>query len=922
MQPPETARMPDPALVEKVVMALDGGCPATAEALATELGVPAASLGGILDLVHRYRDCIAAERAPLPRTDAWPEDGLPPGTRLGDFVLDHVLGSGAMGVVYAARQVSLGHRHVALKVLPRLLVSRDPRFVQRFRREAALAATIHHPNMAEVYGFDEAGDTLCFAMRLVEGPTLHTVLADVAADNQGPVRRTSPQHVQACVKLVRGLADALAAIHERGLVHRDVKPSNVMLEGVPGRGPAQLSARPVLVDFGLLRPAGDTDLTGTKTMLGTPAYASYEAQVGRELDARADVFSLGAVFHDLLTSTPPGTRGPATAGLPNVRAVNPTVDARLAAIVAMALQEKKELRYEHGGALRDELDRYQRGEPLRALPTGWFGRLRLWARRDPVRAMRIGLAAAVPAALVAIVFVWFLSTALSLHAAASLGANHERDGDLLAAATAYRELYRAGGQARVLPGLTSAIARAELYCARDGALQPALESLAAGTTRLEDDPDNPHAAELDFAVAHHRLCERLLGEPPVATDAIQAFLLRETIQGSPQFRQRLAMDSWANFLIAQEGRQVLPPGLAEALWSLIGPTAPAGLEASTRHAAVVAYGSIRTFEAFSRLIDLMADQDIEVGKSAATCSWYLYSWLHKELPEEYAKISSGTMRRWALAADAIGQRIGTGLFWSIACHLAWWERPLLPTSVARAPLDLPTPLRAQVDAQIGHLAEEWARAGQRLDRATEPFRVVAGDRAELFDGAIWKFDPDRDRLRLLAGPAPRNAELGRGKLRFEYDANGAPRTVIDGTVHEVAARGGIVTPWEERARSPYLLFARPGHSLLRIRSAVPARAGRLTIRVVHMKGVRPILRNGGEVMLRYSLSGLPWVQSTSGPGSPRRGDRPMGDDDTTTVFDVKGHVFDAAQDVEFVVEYQHGNTSHRILEVGFEWEIR
>jgi tRNA A-37 threonylcarbamoyl transferase component Bud32 len=920
MRTTETTRMPDPELVERVMAAIDAGCQPTVGALAEALREPAATIAVVLELVQRYRECIDRERSASRPLDPLDTDALPASTQIGDFRLDHVLGRGAMGVVYAARQMSLGQRPVALKVLPRLLVARDPRFVQRFRREAALAATIHHPNMAEVYGFEEAGDTLCFAMRRVDGPTLHAVLADVADGNQGPVRRTSVQHVAACVHLVRGLAAALAAIHERGLVHRDVKPSNVMLEGAVAPGASPLSATPVLVDFGLLRPAGDTDLTGTQTMIGTPAYASYEAQVGRDLDARADVFSLGAVFHDLLTSTPPGTRGPASAGLPNVRAVNPTVDARLAAIVAMALQEKKDLRYEHGGALRDELDRYLRGEPLRALPTRWLGRLRLWARRDPVRAMRIGAATAVPAALIAVLFVWFAATAWSLQRAAAAGAELERQGDLLGAAAAYRELYQAGGQAHILPGLSEAIEQAEIYGARGGAMQQVLANLADGATKLAEDPDNPRAAELDYALAHHRLCRLLLGQSSAAAAPIRAFLLREAISGEPQFRQRLALDSWANVLIAEQGRQTLPEGVEAALWGLFGPEARKDLLPDTRQAAAVACGSICTFDSFCRLIDLCADPDVEVCKSATTCTWYVYSWLHKDLPAEYAQITNATMERWGAAAEAAGARCGVELASSIARHLAWWERPLTRES-SRPPLALSTPLRTLVDDQARQLAAEWAAAGQRLESASDHFQVTAGIRAEQFDAAIWTVDADQQLFRRLAGPVAGNAEARTGTVRFEYGDGRSHRALVDGTIREIVARGAEITAWENRAQAPYLLFDRPGHSLLRIRSAVPATADRLTIRILHMNGVRPVLRNGGEVVLRHSLAGLRWEHTSLAPGSPNRDGRPRRNDHISTELDVPPHVFDAVRDVTFEIEYLYGNTSHRILEVTFEWEL-
>ena len=146
------------------------------------------------------------------------------------------------------------------------------------------------------------------------GRTLHDVQSALALQRRlGDTRHLRPPHVRRVARVARDIASALAAIHARGLVHRDVKPANIILEHAGDDDHEALAGRPVLVDFGLIRPVGQSDLTGTKTLLGTPAYASPETQVGREVDARADVFSLGAILHDLLTldsarGTQPGIR--------------------------------------------------------------------------------------------------------------------------------------------------------------------------------------------------------------------------------------------------------------------------------------------------------------------------------------------------------------------------------------------------------------------------------------------------------------------------------------------------------------------------------------------------------------------------------------------------------------------------------------
>ncbi|GAB4153100.1 MAG: hypothetical protein Fur0037_21890 [Planctomycetota bacterium] len=350
-----------------------------------------------------------------------------------------MLGRGGMGVVYRARQESLGGRKVALKVLPRGLAAQDPGYGARFRREAKLAAGIHHPNLAEVYGCGEAEGLFYFAMRLVEGRTLQDAL--VALHEQRNSAALSPSatgHVRRCVEIARDLAGALAAIHQRGFVHRDVKPANVILEG--GAVGDHLSGRPVLVDFGLLRPVGPSDLTRSRTLLGTPAYASPESQLGREVDARADVFSLGSMLYDLLTVTRPEDRLPATAGLPDVRSRNPAVDDRLAAVLDMAMQDRPQLRYADAQAMREDLDRHLGNRPVAAKPESWPGRVRLWARRNPATASRILIPAGLVALLLVAIGSWFAIVAMDLTACAAAGRRAQAQGDVIAAAASLRPL--------------------------------------------------------------------------------------------------------------------------------------------------------------------------------------------------------------------------------------------------------------------------------------------------------------------------------------------------------------------------------------------------------------------------------------------------------------------------------------------------
>ena len=317
------------------------------------------------------------------------EAPLEPGTQLGDYRVEQVIGGGAMGVVYRARQLSMNERPVALKVLRANLVPRDPRFVERFRREAELAAQIQAPGIAAIHDFGECDGQMYLAMQLIDGLTLAEVIRGLSAlYGQAGAGHETQAFVRQAVRLTIQLARALAAIHHAKMVHRDVKPSNIILSGAVDVASA-MERSPVLVDFGLLRLVGPSDLTGSRTLLGTPAFASPEARLGREVDARSDVFSLGAVLHDVLGLTLSGQRNPATAGLSDVRTLNGRVDARLAAIVRMTLEEKPELRYATCAEFEADLERYLAGQPVRALPSAPIPRLSLWMRRDPGNAIRV-----------------------------------------------------------------------------------------------------------------------------------------------------------------------------------------------------------------------------------------------------------------------------------------------------------------------------------------------------------------------------------------------------------------------------------------------------------------------------------------------------------------------------------------------------
>jgi serine/threonine-protein kinase len=207
---------------------------------------------------------------------------LTPGGELGAYHLEHELGRGGMGVVFRARHAHL-HRTVALKVLSPHL-SDDPAFRDRFVRESRTAAALRHPHIVPVFDAGEVRGMLYLAMQLVEGTDLAVRLAE------------GPMQPRDALAILRQVASALDAAHEADLVHRDVKPANILIEG----------DHAYLSDFGLTkRSSAQTALTAAGQVVGTTDYLAPEQIEGRGVDARADVYALGCVLYHCLAGTPP-----------------------------------------------------------------------------------------------------------------------------------------------------------------------------------------------------------------------------------------------------------------------------------------------------------------------------------------------------------------------------------------------------------------------------------------------------------------------------------------------------------------------------------------------------------------------------------------------------------------------------------------
>ncbi len=316
--------------------------------------------------------------------------------RIGPFVLVRELGRGGQGTVFLARDSRLP-RFVALKVLA--LDRRGPTRTERFRREAEVASRIDHPSICSVLESGDNDGVLWIAMRNVPGETLAMHIARAAAADGGTGRlllpttqaghssTRAPRSHDSIVSLCERIARALHVAHEAGIVHRDVKPGNVMVTP---------EGDPVLLDFGLARDVDETGpaLTHTGDAFGTPAYMAPEQlrRGPRPIDRRADVYALGVTLFECLTLRRPfGNAGLVElaetierSDVPDPRSLEPGLAADLAVVVRTAMARLPEHRYATALDFADDLRAVREHEPIRARPPGPFGRSCRWVRRNRI----------------------------------------------------------------------------------------------------------------------------------------------------------------------------------------------------------------------------------------------------------------------------------------------------------------------------------------------------------------------------------------------------------------------------------------------------------------------------------------------------------------------------------------------------------
>jgi WD40 repeat protein/tetratricopeptide (TPR) repeat protein/predicted Ser/Thr protein kinase len=392
-------------------------CPVCGQAAVKGVAQPTGDLGETVSVPSpRETDHPGASKGIAPSTGdlgetvcapARPDTDVPPAAEAGALKIETVaistaypsvpgyevlreLGRGGMGVVYQARQLSLG-RFVALKMILAGGQAGDEER-KRFRSEAEVLARLQHPNLVQIFEVGEFEGRPFFSMEFVDGGNLEDKFEG------------KPQPPETAAKMASTLARAVHAAHERGVVHRDLKPGNVLLTR---------DGQPKITDFGLAKQM-DSAIGQTRTgaIMGTPSYMAPEQASGKvhAIGPVSDVFALGSMLYEFLTGRPPFM---AETGWDTILQVvhqdplppsklRPHLPRDLETICLKALEKEPKKRYASAAEFADDLDRYLKHEPIKARPTGRIERLAKWIRRRPVAAALVGTALAAAIALVSL----------------------------------------------------------------------------------------------------------------------------------------------------------------------------------------------------------------------------------------------------------------------------------------------------------------------------------------------------------------------------------------------------------------------------------------------------------------------------------------------------------------------------------------
>jgi serine/threonine protein kinase/tetratricopeptide (TPR) repeat protein len=389
-------------LVDRLVARVKAGDPAELDALLGAYPEHADELRRLLPAVRLMADLSRSGAA-----DGAVPDGAPLGEDLGDYRLIRDVGRGGMGVVYEAEQRSL-RRRVALKVLP-WAAAMDPRQLQRFKNEALAAASLKHDHIVSIYAVGCERGVHYYAMEFIDGPTLAQLIhrqrpaggppATGGATPDGPPGDAAPTQPVAAVptertgprgrafyrhaaELIAQAADALEHAHQLGIVHRDVKPANLLLDA---------AGKLYVSDFGLARLGADAGLTLTGDLLGTLRYMSPEQALAKHglVDHRTDVYALGATLYELLTLRPAVGGEDKQEVLRRIafeeptppRKVHKAIPVEVETVALKCLAKNPVERYATAGELAEDLRRWLGDQTIKAKPPGWRQRAAKWARR-------------------------------------------------------------------------------------------------------------------------------------------------------------------------------------------------------------------------------------------------------------------------------------------------------------------------------------------------------------------------------------------------------------------------------------------------------------------------------------------------------------------------------------------------------------
>ncbi|MGE3171873.1 MAG: protein kinase [Planctomycetota bacterium] len=444
------------------------------------------------------------------------------GEALPEFEILGEIGKGSMGIVYDARRRADGAR-IALKVLPPSLTLSE-RTLARFLREGRLMAKVEHPDIVRFLdqGQGRAGGVrlLWFAMEHVDGITLQERL------------RIGPLPVRSACAIAARVGRALQYAHERGVVHRDVKPGNIMLRD-PGAGDDDATPRISVTDFGLARETGTGSMTESGAIVGTPMYMAPELVLGGSAQAGtlADVYALGATLYTLLTGQPPFEGPTAQSVLKSVLDHEPRRPRRLRtdlplpveAIVQKAMAKDPRDRYGSALELSADLERWLAGERVQARPPGPLRRAVRTLRRRPMLASLL--------ALLLLTTVGSLSFLHERHQRQIEQGIAEAEGWLAQAATARDERDQPRTEAQRRELLLAAISAATDVIARDSAVPLAWFVRAKAHHRMQ---------QFDEAIVDLDAAERLLGQPTPEILHFRIDALRQ--RGDPASTRRLQQD--------------------------------------------------------------------------------------------------------------------------------------------------------------------------------------------------------------------------------------------------------------------------------------------------------------------------------------------------------------------------------------------